>query len=307
MQGVRFAATSHVPLGLRVLAPTGEAWAVAEPGQTTTATVDLVAPYSGSYRVLMVVPPGTDTASIAFSMTPLDPPAAVALSTPSTPMVVELGQTVTGRYDVPPAPGAAQPWTLVLRERALVGAFLRGTGYDPRMHLLDAAGNVLEASDDALEADAYVQLVLEPGLYTVAAEQAGSGVGTYTLDVFGGPRTRLEVPTLTPTSPLQLALIEGLPRNHTGRRVAPFAVEVPAGSDVVVRLSGFLVDPLVFVYDPAGNWVAMNDDAPDGTLNSEILLSGSRPGVYVLHAATYNNALGTLTATAVLTPSVTAP
>jgi len=188
-----------------------------------------------------------------------------------------------------------------------------GGGLDPYLILRDAAGNQVAVNDDAPGSgalDAAIQNIVLPadGTYTIVATrfqgQAGASGGDFELTLRReAPVTVTPMPSVTavagPTRP-PLAIAYGV--TVTGA-ISDAQFEVRYTFDggrgdpvtITLRRTGGDLDPYLILLDAAGNEVATNDDAEDGTgtLDSRINnLPLPAAGTYTIIATRFQRQAG---------------
>lgn len=197
----------------------------------------------------------------------------------------------------------------------------QGGDLDPVLSILGPDGTALASNDDAavqvgtttLNAQIVNFAAPAAGTYVIQAtrynQSAGETNGTFVLRVSGESQATTPAPTPTPDANIVdgIRLAEAIATGDTvsgqiGGEV--FAVEYPislrAGDTIALSMiatSGDL-DPLIAVFDPRGNVVSLNDDAPvptgDDPYNAHIPGYTARAnGQYAIWATRYQTDEGT--------------
>lgn len=128
----------------------------------------------------------------------------------------------------------------------------------------------------------------EAGAWTIIVTSFGSGTtGSYTLTVERDERLPLSIDRIAVGERVSGTLGTGDGRIAGGQYADAWDVELEQGETVTIAMSGFDMDALIHVVGPTGERVAMNDDSPDGGLDSLLVFTPRYSGVYRILATTY--------------------
>jgi Flp pilus assembly protein TadD len=170
---------------------------------------------------------------------------------------------------------------------------------DPLLILLDPAGNELARNDDDPQGagrDAHLRDYFIPadGVYTIVAtrfqEALGSTEGEFRL-IFEGDGDSAQMPP--PPGEVEMIQYGAVIEGNIGGPVAlyEYAFEAQDGDQIGIHMEVVegTLDPLVILFDPAGNEIARNDDDPRGTGRDSYLPGFSIPanGVYIIIATRF--------------------
>lgn len=252
-------------------------------------------------------------------------PSAVTISPDGTPVVagtLTAGGSVRG--DITDA-SYARRYEIALEAGQVITVSMerQGGDLDPLLSILGPDGAELAVNDDAavqvgnttLNAQIVNFAAPTSGTYVIQAtrynQSSGETSGTFVLRVSG--ETQTVSPTPTPdanvTNGIRLAEAVAIGDSVTGQIGGDvFAVEYPitlrAGQTIAVTMlvTGGDLDPLVAVFDPAGDVVALNDDSPvpvgDDSYNAHIPgYSARTSGQYAIWASRYQTNNGTTSGT----------
>ena len=178
---------------------------------------------------------------------------------------VALGEEVTGTI----AAGERDRWTLDATEGDLLR--VETAGFDTVLSVFDPNGVSLGWDDDSGTAggSAFILEVSTSGPHTIEVRGFGSSEGTYTLLV-----ARAQVHdrgAVTPGSTVS-GTIESGDRDR-------WTLEATAGTVVRLETAGF--DTVLFLYDPDGGLVALDDDSGPG-MGSAIVYEVETSGPHVI-------------------------
>lgn len=231
---------------------------------------------------------------------------------PATDPTLIVGETVKGvidddsylvSYDLALAAGE----TITINMTATSGDL------DPFLNLLGPNGDILHVNDDAIipigdsiyNAQIEAFTALQAGTYVVQATRFdtadGNSSGAFDLTVLPAEDNSMVVAAAPPvTGNLDILPGDVVAGTITdAAAIIPYSISLEAGAVITITMeqqSGDL-DPLLILYDPAGNEVERNDDAAqtvgDNTYNAQIInFTASQTGTYTIEATRYGQAEG---------------
>jgi len=158
-------------------------------------------------------------------------------------------------------------------------------------------GETIAEAHGAGTGDAALVDVTAPytGLYRLGLAESGGSPGAYTLSVrdqADGSDQHVEIAVG--------AAVTGTLEHGDARRPGPesyrdtYTFDLEQGDSLEIRLDSTELDPYLLLHGPDGNLLAQDDDGGGG-LNSRIHLIALESGSYVVHASSYQPAIGSYT------------
>ncbi len=185
-------------------------------------------------------------------------------------------------------------YDIVVTTKYNMAAELTSSQFDPILFILDEQERIVAQDDDSgAGTDAALEVLLEPGRYTVLARGYPNRVGAYRLSL--GPaidpcavtKTVSVGQTIQSTFTTKDCAISdnGGPRRYFQR----FGMVLGATSSVQFDMLSSAVDAyLVLQNAQTGAVVAENDDAPTGNTTNSRIVANLPAGQYIVNATTFN-------------------